>query len=58
MQIKHSNQPKQLQAMSNSILTWKINFKLLQIVVELQWPEHLLNHEKMFETRVVQANER
>ena len=25
--------------------------------VELQWPEHLWNHEKMFEIVVVRANE-
>ena len=25
--------------------------------VELQWLEHLWNHENMFETRVVRANE-
>ena len=25
--------------------------------VEIQWLEHLLNHENMFETRVVRANE-
>ena len=25
--------------------------------VELQWPEHLWNHENMFETGEVQANE-
>ena len=25
--------------------------------VELQWLEHLRNHENMFETKVVQANE-
>ncbi|MEW8487794.1 MAG: hypothetical protein AB2705_21650, partial [Candidatus Thiodiazotropha sp.] len=29
----------------------------LQYTVELQWLEHLWNHEIMFETRVVRANE-
>ena len=26
-------------------------------IAELQWLEHLWNHEKMFETEVVRANE-
>ena len=26
-------------------------------IIEFQWLEHLLNHENMFETRVVRANE-
>ena len=28
-----------------------------QIIVELQWHEHLRNHKNMFQTGVVQANE-
>ena len=34
-----------------------INSITLLYTVELQWLEHLLNHEYMFETGVVQANE-
>ena len=29
----------------------------VQYTVELQWLEHLWNHENMFDTRVVRANE-
>ena len=29
----------------------------MQTTVELQWLEHFLNHENMFETGVVRANE-
>ena len=31
--------------------------RFLQNTVELQWLEHLWNHENMFETGVVRANE-
>ena len=36
-------------------LLW--NFSYLQCTVENQWLQHLWNHENMFKTGVVQANE-
>ena len=36
---------------------WKGLHKYLKTTVELQWLEHLWNHENMFETGVVRANE-
>ena len=59
MQIKHSNQPKQLQAISNSIHTWKIKFQSsANTVVKLQWLKQPWNHDKMFETMVLRVSER
>ena len=34
-----------------------LEVSLQQYTVGLQWLEHLWNHENMFETKVVQANE-
>ena len=33
-----------------------VDIKVNGYTVELKWPEHLWNHEKMFETEVVRAN--
>ena len=34
-----------------------LHVNMYQFTVELQWLEHLGNHENMFETGVVRANE-
>ena len=38
-------------------MQFKFQIRCKDITVELQWPEHLWNHENMFETKVVRANE-
>ena len=35
----------------------KCQYEMYTKTVELQWLEHLWNHENMFETEVVRANE-
>ena len=34
-----------------------VRLSFLNYTVELQWPEHIWNHEIMFETEVVRAND-
>ena len=44
--------------LSSWFLSFKKLFKMVsENTVELQWLEHLWNHENMFETGVVRANE-